>query len=162
MCVWIHLSCISHIFVLGDASSRSRLVLRLSVGESREDRYHWPISGLRGRDRPGIWSLGRQRAPADRCRQRDAICGSWAGWTHNFTQLITCLQSGGLGNQCGSMVKIWEGRERKKWRIAFKLTQLHRGGEEVALHVTQLVLYVHEYRIERTLSQCKLWKGLFF
>lgn len=98
---------ISYVCVPGDASPRPRLLLRLSVGTSREDRRYRPICGLRGRDRPGLRSLGRQRAPADWCRQRDALRGPRAGQTHSYTQTHTtnytsCLQFGVIGNKCGS------------------------------------------------------------
>lgn len=136
--VWIHVCCVSYVCGSGDASSRPCLLLRLSVGASREDRCHRPISGLCGRDRPGIRSLGRQRAPADGCRQRDTLCGPGAGTTHKYTQLIemSCPQFGVIGNKCasnlltnGSNMRRTRRREEMEETISFKLTQLH--GEAV-------------------------------
>lgn len=79
MCSWVS----------GDASSRPRLLISLPVGASREDRRHRPVGGLCGWDRPGVRALGRQGAPADRRRQRDALCGPRAGETLECTQTRT-------------------------------------------------------------------------
>lgn len=90
------MGCFSYVRGSGDAPSGPCLLLCLSVGASREDHCHRPISCLRGRDRLGIRPLGRQRAPADGRRQRDALCGPRAGQTHKHTQLskMSSLQFG--------------------------------------------------------------------
>lgn len=66
-------SCLTLRLSPGDAAPQPRLLRRLPVGASREDRGGRPVGGVRGRHRPGVRPLGRPGASAHRHRQRDAL-----------------------------------------------------------------------------------------